>query len=176
MALRTLSRVVAIVAAFAVTSCNTQSAANLLPDHAREVLTGQPAAASVAIAPSTDDASLAAPSSDSWLARINYYRAMAGLERVSQDSKMSDGDIKHARYMVKNYVGRTDLGLDMHQEDKHNQWYTADGSIAGLTSDVIPPGGIELTDKQAIDLWVAGPFHRLPILNPTLMQAGYSSD
>ncbi len=175
MALRTLSRVVAIVAAFAVTSCNTQSAANLLPDHAREVLTGQPAAASVAIAPSTDDASLAAPSSDSWLARINYYRAMAGLERVSQDSKMPDGDVKHARYMVKNYVGRTDLGLDMHRENKSNQWYTAEGSIAGLTSDVIPPGSIELTDKQAIDIWVAGPFHRLPILNPSLREAGYGS-
>ena len=100
---------------------------------------------------------------------------MAGLEPVSRDSKMSDGDVKHARYMVKNFVGRTDLGLDMHHEDKRNQWYTAEGSIAGLTSDVIPPGGIELTDKQAIDLWVAGPFHRLPILNPALKEAGYGS-
>jgi hypothetical protein len=100
---------------------------------------------------------------------------MASLERVSQDSKMSDGDVKHARYMVKNFVGRTDLGLDMHREDKSNQWYTAEGSIAGRTSDVIPPGGIELTDKQAIDLWVAGPFHRLPILNPSLKEAGFGS-
>lgn len=56
----------------------------------------------------------------------------------------------------------------MHHEDKRNQWYTAEGSIAGLTSDVIPPGGIELTGKQAIDLWVAG-------LNPTLKEAGYGS-
>ena len=159
-----------------IAACNSQGASNLLPDHAREILSGQPAAtASAAIDPSADETSLAANSSDSWLARINYYRAMAGLERVSHDLKMSDGDVKHARYMVKNYVGRTDLGLDAHQEDKHNQWYTAEGSIAGLTSDVIPPGSIELTDKQAIDMWVAGPFHRLPILNSTLKEAGYGS-
>jgi len=88
---------------------------------------------------------------------------------------MSEGDVKHARYMVKNYVGRTDLGLDAHQEDKHNQWYSAEGSLAGLTSDVIPPGSIELTDKQAIDMWIAGPFHRLPILNPALKEAGFGS-
>ena len=169
-------RVVGVLAVLFVASCNAPNASNLLPEHAREVLNGQAgAAASTGITPPTDETSLTATSSDSWLARINYYRAMAGLERVSQDSKMSDGDVKHARYMVKNYVGRTDLGLDMHQEDKHNQWYTADGSIAGLTSDVIPPGGIELTDKQAIDLWVAGPFHRLPILNPALKEAGFGT-
>lgn len=176
MTLRASSRVVAAVAVLFVSACNSQSASNLLPDHAREVLSGQPAtAASAAIAPSTDETSLATPSSDSWLARINYYRAMAGLDRVSQNSKMSDGDVKHARYMVKNYVDRTDFGLDMHREDKHNQWYTAEGSVAGRTSDVIPPGTIELTDKQAIDVWVAGPFHRLPILNPFLKEAGFGS-
>src|ERR1700688_86366 len=170
------SNIVAALAAVAIAACNSQGAANLLPDHAREVLSGQPTpAASAAITPSTDEASFATHSSDSWLGRIHYYRALAGLEQVAQDSKMSDGDVKHARYMVKNFVGRTDLGIDMHQEDKQNQWYTAEGSIAGLTSDVIPPGGIELTDKQAIDLWVSGPFHRLPILNPSLKEAGYGS-
>src|SRR5690242_20483914 len=132
------SNVLVALAAFAIAACNSQGAANLLPDHAREVLSGQhDNAVSAAITPSTYDTYLATHSSDSWLARINYYRAMAGLERVSPDSKMSYGDVKHARYMVKNFVGRTDLGIDMHREDKHNQWYTAEGSIAGLTSDVI---------------------------------------
>lgn len=169
-------RVVAGVALLFSSACNSQGVSNLLPDHAREVLSGQPNTnVSAGSAPSTDETTLAAPSSESWLARINYYRVMAGLDRASRDSKMSDGDVKHARYMVKNYVGRTDLGLDMHREDKHNQWYTAEDSMAGLTSDVIPPGGIELTDKQAIDLWVAGPFHRLPILNPSLKEAGFGS-
>lgn len=168
--------VVAALAVLIFSACNSQSASTLLPDHAREVLNGQPsAAASAAIVPTTDETSLTRSSSDSWLTRINYYRTMAGLGPVSQDSKMSEGDVKHARYMVKNYVGRTDLGLDMHREDKHNQWYTAEGSLAGRTSDVIPPGGIELTDKQAIDIWVAGPFHRLPILNPSLKEAGFGS-
>src|SRR5882724_11789100 len=97
-------RVVGALAVLFVASCNSQGASNLLPEHAREVLNGQPGAtASTGITPPTDETSLTATSSDSWLARINYYRAMAGLERVSQDSKMSDGDVKHARYMVKNY-------------------------------------------------------------------------
>ena len=56
---------------------------------------------------------------------------MAELDPVAKNSKMCDGDVKHARYMVKNYVGRTDLGLDMHMESKSNQWFTAEGSIAG---------------------------------------------
>jgi uncharacterized protein YkwD len=169
-------RVVAVLALLFVSACNSQGVSNLLPDHAREVLNGQPAAAtSASIAPSIDETPSTTPSSDGWLARINYYRAMAGLDPVAKNSKMSDGDVKHARYMVKNYVGRTDLGLDMHMESKNNQWYTAEGFIAGRTSDVIPPGGIELTDKQAIDLWVAGPFHRLPILNPSLKEAGFGS-
>jgi uncharacterized protein YkwD len=168
-------RVVGVLAVLFVASCNSQGGSNLLPEHAREALSGQPAPAAATTAPPTDETSSTAPSSDNWLTRINYYRAMAGLERVSRDSRMSDGDVKHARYMVKNYVGRSDLGLDAHHEDKHNQWYTAEGSIAGLTSDVIPPGSIELTDKQAIDMWVAGPFHRLPILNPALKEAGFGS-
>jgi uncharacterized protein YkwD len=169
-------RLIVAVALLFIAACNSQGASSLLPDHAREVLGGQPAAAApAATIPSNDESASATASSDSWLARINYYRAMAGLDPVAKNSKMSDGDVKHARYMVKNYVGRTDLGLDMHLESKSNQWYTGEGSIAGRTSDVIPPGGIELTDKQAIDLWVAGPFHRLPILNPSLKEAGFGS-
>src|SRR5579863_2459556 len=176
MILNFSSRVVTVAAAFFAFACNSQTASNLLPDHAREVLSGQPAdAVSAANTPSADDASLPSSSSDSWLARINYYRSMAGLDPVSQDSKMSAGDVKHARYMVKNYAGHTNLGLDMHREDKNNKWYTPEGFVAARTSDVIPPGSIELTDRQAIDLWVSGPFHRLPILNPALKEAGFGS-
>jgi uncharacterized protein YkwD len=174
MTLRPSLRVVAAIAALVVSACNAHSASNLLPDHAREVLSGQPsAAASATNTPSTGETSLTTASSDTWLASVNYYREMAGLDPVSQDSKMSEGDVKHARYMVKNYAGRTNLGLDMHREDKQNRWYTPEGFVAARTSDVIPPGGIELTDKQAIDMWIAGPFHRLPILNPALKEAGF---
>ncbi len=176
MTLRASSRVIAVIAVVAASSCNAQSTSNLLPEHAREVLIGQQTAeASITTTPPTKEASEDSPSPDTWLARINYYREMAGLDPVSQDPKMSEGDIKHARYMVKNFARRTDLGLDAHREVKQNQWYTPEGYIAARTSDVIPPGEIALTDKQAIDMWIAGPFHRLPILNPALKKVGFGS-
>ncbi len=37
-----------------------------------------------------------------WLAYVNAYRAMANLPPVAENSTWSDGDFKHARYMVKN--------------------------------------------------------------------------
>jgi uncharacterized protein YkwD len=158
-------------AAIFIVSCNTQGVSNLLPEHARETLggansTSPPASPSAATAPQSSG-------SDSWLARLNYFRAMAGLNSVSDDTKMSAGDVMHARYLVKNNSGRPNPGLDMHLESSKNRWYTPEGYAAGRTSDVIPPNGIELTGQQAIDIWIEGPFHRFPILNPALKEVGF---
>lgn len=174
MSLGPAARALAVAAVLLLSACNSQSVSTLLPEHAREVLNPQPAADSSNI-PSALETSSTVSSSEGWLARVNYYRAMAGLDPVSEDSKMSDADSKHARYLVKNYADSTKIGLDMHREDKNNKWYTPEGFVAARTSDVIPPGAIQLTEKQAIDMWVAGPFHRLPILNPSLKQAGFGS-
>jgi uncharacterized protein YkwD len=164
-----------LLATFATTfvaSCTAQSASNLLPEHARAVLSGSenntPAAT-----PASESTPPHASGSENWLARLNYFRAMAGLDPVADDTKMSAGDVMHARYLVKNYAGKPNPGLDAHLESSKNKWYTAEGYAAGRTSDVIPPSGMELTGQQAIDIWIEGPFHRFPILNPALKEAGF---
>ena len=144
---------------------------SILPEHAQRVLAGAPAS-SATPAPAVETAPEA--STTEWLARVNQFRTMAGLDPITASAAMSDADAKHARYLVKNYNGKAPT-LEMHSESQGNQWYSAQGYSAARTSDIIPPGSIELTDKQAIDLWIAGPFHRFPILNPTLTEAGFGS-
>lgn len=107
-----------------------------------------------------------------WLARLNGYREAAGLRAVKENRSFSEGDFKHARYLVKNGVGFA-AGGAAHSEDEANPWYTREGLEAAQTSDVIPPGGSAFGDEDAIDLWLSAPFHALPMLDPDLGEAGF---
>ncbi len=107
-----------------------------------------------------------------WLARLNYYRELAKLPPVSEDPVLSQGDFNHARYMVKNSVP---LNSSAHDEDPATPWYTPEGRAAARDGDLIPgcEGCPKLTDAQAIDLWMVGPFHRILLLNPELRRVGF---
>ncbi len=112
------------------------------------------------------------PPQMSWLDRLNYYRAIAKLPPVIEDSTLSDGDLKHARYLVKNRIpadGRA------HSEESTNPWFTPEGLVAATTSDLMAPcpGCEQLSPVEAIDSWITGPFHRMSILKPSLRRAGY---
>jgi hypothetical protein len=48
-------------------------------------------------------------------ARLNYYRAMAKLPPVVDDSAMSAGAYNHARYLVKNGIAGGDIVLEKQQ-------------------------------------------------------------
>src|SRR6266851_2059510 len=135
-----------------------------------------------------------------WLARLNYYRAMLNLTPVVEDPTLSKGDRAHAMYIVKNYadaIQHTGLGAEMHEEDPGNKWFTPAGLEAAKASDMEAwymrgassendpsassdpaewaaargPG----TDAWTIDGWIAIPFHRMPILNPRLVRAGFGT-
>jgi cysteine-rich secretory family protein len=108
-----------------------------------------------------------------WLARVNFYRALAKLQPVTEDAKLSTGDLLHSRYLVKNRAMRMDASG--HDEDPANAWFTTEGLAAARDSDVIPPcaGCIALSPAEAIDMWIAAPFHRLSILNPELSRIGF---
>ncbi|HUA33260.1 MAG TPA: CAP domain-containing protein [Candidatus Binataceae bacterium] len=167
-----MARITLSIALCVMLAACSGGAASILPEHAQQVLSGTPASSStpapvVETAPDT--------SAPEWLTRVNQFRTMAGLDPITANNKMSDDDTAHARYLVKNYSAGKSPSLEMHSESRGNQWYTAEGYAAARTSDIIPPGGIELTDRQAIDLWIAGPFHRFPILNPKLTEAGFGS-
>jgi uncharacterized protein YkwD len=107
-----------------------------------------------------------------WLERFNSYRMSAGLSPVAEDAGLSDGCLKHARYLVKNKVPPDGSA---HDEDPTNRWFTPEGRVAARTSDLVTPcsGCVPISALQAIDLWVTGPFHRGSILNPELRRVGY---
>ncbi len=113
-----------------------------------------------------------------WLARVNYYRAMVGLAPVIEEPALSDGDLKHARYLVENYLGSgrsgANLGGVAHQEDASRPWYTPEGLSAAQSSDVAY-GCTPFNAQDEIDGWISGPFHRLSVMNPALRSAGFGS-
>jgi len=112
------------------------------------------------------------PPPGNWLAYVNYYRALACLPAVTENASYTDGDQKHARYMVKN-----DVVID-HTEYSFMPWYTPEGAAAGLNSNVMGVknlGNDNYTDEQAIDSWMRAPFHAVRILDPKLLQTGFGS-
>jgi hypothetical protein len=123
---------------------------------------------------------------------------MLNLTPVVEDPKLSASDRAHARYIVKNYPGQIQnggLGAEMHEEDSRNQWFTAAGLEAAKASDMEawfmrgeardndPSGAADPsewakerapgTEGWTIDGWMAIPFHRMPMLNPRLVRAGF---
>lgn len=113
-----------------------------------------------------------------WLSRVNYYRTAAKLRPVAENPAQSEGDRNHARYVVMNYwqvlKNGGNVGGAGHSKDRDNKWYTAAGLAAAGNSNVAMSSR-PLSNAEAIDEWIAGPFHRLQILSPALRQAGYGS-
>ena len=108
------------------------------------------------------------PPSDNWLDYVNYYRATACLRPVTENTVWSDGDHKHAIYMVKNDIMQ-------HDEDPNNPWYTPEGRTAAQQSNLAASSNIRASDGWAIDTWMQAPFHTVGVLDPRLVQVGYGS-
>jgi uncharacterized protein YkwD len=121
-----------------------------------------------------------APSSSSWLERVNYWRALAGLAAVSGASKLSTAAEEHSRYLVKHALeGELDelAAGGAHTEELSDPWYTPAGLAAAQNGDVDPPcrGCPLFSAAQQIDDFLAIPFHRLAILDPQITEVGYGS-
>lgn len=108
------------------------------------------------------------PSSAGWLDRLNYFRAIAGLPRVTENARWSDGGRKHAIYIVKN-------ALVQHREDPDNAYYTPEGETAALQSNLFVGFNLDEPDRGALDTWMQSPFHAVGVLDPRLAQVGYGS-
>ena len=123
--------------------------------------------------------------SPKWLKRLNEFRASAKLPPLKSDPALSEGDRKHAIYVVKNNAASLanggSLGPDVHNEDSNKPWYTPDGAEAARTSDVAMRAGTPgkpVPDPQdwAIEGWMVVPFHRLLMLSPLLHRVGFGDD
>ncbi|MEA2680032.1 MAG: hypothetical protein QOK03_1754 [Candidatus Binataceae bacterium] len=120
--------------------------------------------------------STSASAASSWLDRLNYYRAMAGLGTLRDDRQLSANLIAHAHYVLDNYTAAIrsgdSLGAATHGEDPGKAGYTSTGSSAAENSQFA--WGYGSLDRQAqIDQWIAGPFHRFEMLDPFITQAGF---
>jgi len=127
--------------------------------------------------PAESEASSSVPAPQ-WLKRLNYYREIARENPVNEDEALSDGDRKHSKYLLENYLELLkhgeNLGSGMHTEEPDKPWYTPEGAAAAAHSDVFE-GCSPLDANGAIDGWMSGPFHRLSMLNPGLATAGFGT-
>jgi hypothetical protein len=117
-------------------------------------------------------------------ARANYYRAMAKLPPIVDDSAMSAGAYEHARYLVKNGIGGGDIVLEKQQlrfeipqdafrfEVKGKPFYTDEGASAGRHSVIVTAREISLSGAEFVDRLMTMPFSGLIAMVPQFSTAG----
>ncbi len=104
--------------------------------------------------------------SSTWLARVNFYRALAGLPPVVEESTLSATVQQHARYMVAHDVIQ-------HSQNSRSSWATAEGAAAAAVSNLAGSFSPVEPDFWAVDMWMQAPFHAIGILDPALQQVGF---
>lgn len=110
-----------------------------------------------------------APAANSpWLDRLNSWRASTGLSPLTENPTWSQGDAAHALYMVKN-------NLVTHYETPGVPYYTTAGDTEARNSNIQVSSSTGTTDVQAIDWWMAAPFHAMNMMDPRLTQTGFGS-
>ncbi len=117
-------------------------------------------------------------------ARLNYYRAMAKLPAIVDDSVMSAGAYDHARYLVNNGIGGGDIVLEKQQlrfeipqdafrfEVKGKPFYTDEGASAGRHAVIVTAREISLSGAAFVDRLMTMPFSGLIAMVPQFSTAG----
>ncbi len=100
---------------------------------------------------------------------VDRYRAAAGLPPVALDPVLSKGCMEHAEYMKLNKDTDAMAGLNAHHQRPGLPGATAEGAKCGKAADLFP-GVSDL--EVAVDGWMAGLYHRRPIMDPTLGKIG----
>ena len=94
---------------------------------------------------------------------LNHYRQVAGLTPVKLDRKLSARCMEHANYMVQNQGTDAMVGLNPHTQRSNLPGASAAGAACAKAADLFP-GVSDL--GVAIDAWMAGMYHRRPMLDP----------
>ena len=106
------------------------------------------------------------PTGSDWRVFLNYYRAVAHLPPLAENTDWSQGAFNHARYLVENDVNTP-------SEDPALAWYTTEGAAAGPQSLWQLRGEANWLDVQTFDHFMRWPFHALSIIDPALQSYGY---
>ena len=112
---------------------------------------------------------LATPAFADPAAAVNRYRAAAGLPAVKVDRALSAGCAKHANYLRANFGSDAIAGLAAHKERPELPGATPEGADCGKNADLFV--GVADLD-QAVDAFMAGIYHRRPVLDPGLATIG----
>jgi hypothetical protein len=111
-----------------------------------------------------------------WAERINYYRTMAGLKPIRVAPDVSAAAQAHVRYLITNFAAQMrtpdGLGEAAFAEDQSRPGYSREAATVAVNSQVAWGCGDNDVGRQ-IDRWLAGPFQRVAILNPSLRGAGF---
>lgn len=102
---------------------------------------------------------------DDWLGTVNTYRAMSGLDPVSENTTWSSQAQAHSCYMLQNGIA--------HDEIPGRPGYTTGGDIAGNSGNVAVSSSVSATARNHVDLWMTGPFHAIGILRYNLRTSGF---
>jgi hypothetical protein len=111
----------------------------------------------------------AEPPDERALRLVNHYRQLAGLTPVKLDQQLSAGCMEHANYMVQNRGTDAMAGLNAHTQRPSLPGASAAGAACAKAADLFP----RVSDLGvAIDGWMAGMYHRRPMLDPQLERIG----
>jgi len=107
------------------------------------------------------------PPPPAWLALVNRFRAMAGLQPVLDYEPYNFGSELHSIYMVEN-----DDPI-AHKEDPNNPYYNPAGDLAAKNSNIFSTSQTEANYVWSINFWASAPFHLVDMLDPNLNNVGY---
>lgn len=120
---------------------------------------------SLALAPPSSSA----VSRSDWLGRINEIRAASQLPPVAEERAWSPGILAHLNYLWKTPADLIE-GTSLHSENPASPYYTPEGAKEGESSDL----GSGETNVEAIDNWLAAPFHSVGMLRPGLEKVAFA--
>lgn len=101
------------------------------------------------------------------LRRLNDVRRSCGLGAVAWSQEIARGALLHARYLALTGYGGLKKAEDLHYEKPESAYYTPEGKRAGPNSVVSPT-----TLDRSIDQWIWSFYHRIPLLDPDLVEVG----
>lgn len=130
---------------------------------AATVLTGLAAVAAPAAA--ADPVPAYIPPAAGWLTTVNYFRAMAKLPPVTENTTLSQGAYNHSCYMLLNGIS--------HDEIPGNPGYTTSGDNAGNKGNVAVSSVFDSSSRYFVELWMTGPFHTIGVLRHNLRTVGW---
>ncbi len=114
------------------------------------------------------------PEQSGWLQTLNYMRSVANLHSVSENTTFRTGLQNHVTYLRDTPDScYTEQYASRHRENPGCPLYTPSGDTSGQRSNLA--FGTQ-SERDAIELWMTGPFHAIGMLRPHLQQVAFARE